>query len=123
MNYSITPSEDQKYIIHKITGDIDRSIALPQVLESHALGRKLGIDRFLVDLREARNIDNIGNSFFFTNQDLKTNSRINIFARAALLISPEDESHNFIELTAINANLHFRLCTDHDQAMQYLFDE
>jgi hypothetical protein len=120
MDYSITPSENQKYIIHKITGDIDRSIALPQVLEAHALGRKLGIDRFLVDLTEARNTDNVGNTFFFTNQDLKTNSGINAFAWVALLINPEDDSHNFIEITARNAGLYFRLFTDAFDAIRYL---
>jgi hypothetical protein len=45
MEYSIVPSEDRKYIILTVKGEITRDIAMQQNLEAHALGGKLGIHR------------------------------------------------------------------------------
>jgi hypothetical protein len=121
MSYRIIPSEDHQYIIHKAVGSINRHIMFEQTLEAHALGKKLGINRFLVDLTEARNEDYLANDYFFAHEDMKKNKGINKSAIAALIISPEDRSHDFIEIVLRNAGLSARLFTDPDAAMNYLF--
>jgi hypothetical protein len=57
MNYRITPSKDHRYIIHKINGQFNRKTMFEQALEAHSLGKELGINLFLVDVTEAKNID------------------------------------------------------------------
>ena len=50
MDYKISPAETGDYIILTVRGTINRQTALQQDLEAHALGRELGIHRYLVDL-------------------------------------------------------------------------
>jgi hypothetical protein len=120
MNYSITPSADHKYIIHKAEGIVNRGIMFEQTLEAHALGRELGIDRFLVDLTKARNNDHIGNDFFFAHEDMKKNNGINKSAIVAIITSPEDSSHDFIETTLRSAGQRVKIFKNVDEAMRYL---
>ncbi len=120
MKYSIRPSEDGKYILIKGNGEITRALAMQQNIEAHALGAKLGINRYLTDLTESRNVDSVANSFEFVNMDMKTEPGINRFARVAVLVSPGDHSHDFIELVARNAGLNVKLFTDPDAAVAHL---
>ena len=123
MKYSITPSNDRKYIVLKVVGEIDRQSAMKQNLEAHALGCELGINRFLVDVTEARNIDSVVDDYEFAHKDMKKSEGIDVFARVATLVSPGDSSHDFIETVARNAGLNVKLFTDMDMAMRFLLNE
>ena len=70
MNYSLAPSEDGKYIILTVRGEINRKIALQRNLEAHALGRKLGVNRYLVDVTAAKNTDTVKDSYDFAYTDM-----------------------------------------------------
>ena len=50
MEYTITPSNDNTYIILKVKGNITRQSATQMNLEAHALGRKMHISKYLVDV-------------------------------------------------------------------------
>jgi hypothetical protein len=120
MNYTITPSEDGKYIIIKVQGEINRQIAMKQNREAHALGRKMGINRYLVDVTEARNTESNLDKYHFAYHDMKRDKDIDIYARVATLVSPGDHSHDFIETVSRNAGLNVKIFTDPDLAKQFL---
>ncbi len=119
MAYSITPSDDGKYIIMKVTGDFNRKLAIQYDLESHALGKSLGISRYLVDLTEARNTNTTVEDYEFAYRDMKT-PEIDRMAVVAILVSPGDHSHDFTETVTRNAGLNTKLFTDRDLAIRYL---
>ena len=120
MNYTITPSKDGKYIILKIQGEINRQSAMKQNLEAHTLGGKLGINRYLVDVKESRNTDSVMESYDFAYEDMKNTEGIDLYARVAFLVSPGDHSHDFIETVTTNSGLNVKIFTDFDLAMQFL---
>ncbi len=92
MEYSFTPSEDGKYIILKVKGEMSRAVAMQQNRETHALGKKLGINRFLTDATEARNVESPLDSYKFAYADMQQEAEIDRYARVAILVSPDDHS-------------------------------
>lgn len=120
MSYTIKPSEDGKYIVLKHWGEINSEIALTRNLEAHALGAELGITRYLVDGTEAENVDTVLKNYKFAYKEMKIPSSINQNARVAMLVSPEDQSHDFVETVLINAGLNVTLFRDRELAIQHL---
>ena len=120
MSYKIFLSENQKYIILEQWGEINSELANQRVLEAHALGAELGIALYLVDLTEARNVDSIINSYKYAYEDTKTSSGINLNVRVAMLVSPEDHSHDFVETVLRNAGHNVKLFRDRGLAIQHL---
>ena len=120
MEYKIYPSEEGEYIILKVQGEINRKLAMQQNKEAHDLGAKLNINRYLVDVTEAKNTDTISNSYEFAYKDMQHAEGINKKARVALLVSPEDHSHDFIETVAQNAGLNVTKFNDIKLAIAFL---
>jgi len=123
MYYTISPSEDEKYIILKVQGEINRKDAMVQNLEAHALGKEKGINRYLVDVTEAKNTDSITNNYEFAYTDIKKTESIDKTAHVAILVSPEDHSHDFIETVARNSGLNVTIFNDPELARQHLLKE
>lgn len=123
MPCSIEPSEDKKYIIQKVEGDITRELAMAYNQETHALGKELGINRFLVDVRESRNVSSVADNYEFAYKDMQKAPDIDRSARVAMLVSPGDHSHDFVETVARNSGLSVRIFTDLEAAINYLTAE
>jgi len=123
MGYTITPSSDGKYILLKVTGDITRNLALQYNIAAHKKGRELGINRYLVDLTESRNVDTVLDSYEFAYKDMQETPGIDRSARVAVIISPGDHSHDFIETVAKNAGLDMTVFTNQDDAITHLLSE
>ena len=85
MSYTITPSSEGKYIIHKVKREINRRTAFQQSIEVPALGRELGIDRILIDVTEARNTDSAPQAYDFAYTDMIGAEGINKNAIVAVL--------------------------------------
>ena len=122
MGTTITVSEDQKYIILKIVGDYTRELAMIDNLKAHAMGREMGIKLYLSDMTEARNIETTTDNYYFANKDMKITPGIDLHARVALLVRPEDRSHDFVETVSRNAGLDVKIFRDPELAVQYLLD-
>lgn len=122
MNYTITPSEDGKYIILKVIGDVNRKTMLPLNLEAHALGKQLQVRRYMVDATEARNTETSLESYEFAYVDMQEMAGIDRYARVALLVSTGDHSHDFVETVSRNAGLNVKKFTTPDQARRFLMD-
>lgn len=119
MAYSITVSDDGKYIILKATGPISRQVALEYHLEAHALGRERGLDRFLLDFTECHNTDTVLRNFKYVYDDMQ-NPGIIQTACTSLLVSPADHSHDFIEALFRDAGADFTLFHDRSLAVANL---
>lgn len=122
MECKIFPSEDGKYIILKVIGNITRKTMLSQNLQAHALGRQLNIRRYLVDVTEARNTETSLENYEFAYVDMQEVPGIDKFARVAILASPGDHSHDFVETVSRNAGLNVKIFTTADQAKRFLMD-
>lgn len=122
MPYIITPSKNGKYINVKVKGDIDTKIAMSYNIEAHALGKKLGINRYFVDLSKSRNIESVADNYKFAYEDMKT-PLIDKSARVAALVAPEDHSHDFIETVLQNSGFSIRIFTDRKLAKNFLLKE
>lgn len=122
MTYSITASEDKKYITVKVIGSISRLLAIQYNLEAHSLGKEMGIDRFLLDFTECRNTDTVMRNYKYVYDDMK-NPGINQEARTAMLVSPNDHSHDFIEALFRDAGADVTLFYDRDLAVWHLMQK
>jgi hypothetical protein len=118
-----TVSPDGKYIIQKIVGEIDARVAYELNHELVEMGRRHNINRYLTDLTECRNVDSVVDNYNYAYLDLPSDPVIDPSARIALLVSPEDHSHDFVELTCRNAGFNVILFRDRDEAIQHLVRE
>jgi hypothetical protein len=119
-SYEIRLSEDGKYISTKHWGEITSELVMQRTQEAHALGEKLGINLHLMDVTEARNIDSVVKTHKFANQDIHRFPGINMKVRVAVLVSPDDHSHDFVETATRNAGQNVTLFRDRALAIQYL---
>jgi hypothetical protein len=120
MPYDISVDENARYIIINVTGEINNSIALEMTIKSHQLGNQINIDRYFVDLRDARNMQSVVDNYKFAYEDMAGLDSINRNAIAVMLVSPDDSSHDFIETVTINSGLNVRKFTDYQEAIKYL---
>ena len=115
--------QEIKNVIHNTSfteRKINRETAMRNNREAHALGQKLGITSYLVDVTEARNTDSVMDSYNFAYSDMPNAEDIDKTARVALLVNPDDTSHDFIETVARNAGLSVTKFTDRELAISFI---
>ncbi len=93
---------------------------MKRVHEAHMLGAELGITRYLVDLTEARNDDSVTKTYHYAYENMKIPSGINPSARVAMLVNPEDHSHDFVETALRNAGHNVTLFRNRESAIKHL---
>jgi hypothetical protein len=120
MSHKIFLSEDKKYIITKHYGDITSEMIMSATIEAHALGEELGITRHLMDVTEATNVEPITQTYKFAYKDIKSVPGINLHVSVAVLIRPEDHSHDFAETVTKNAGQDITLFRDREAAINHL---
>ena len=120
LRHRIEVSDNHKYIIIYLEGEINRNTAMPYTIEAHKLGKKTGIQKYLLDASNARNTDTVGNNYDFAYKDLKEEPMIERSAMIALLVAPDDHSHDFIETLMINSGGNVRLFRSRDEALKFL---
>ena len=121
MEYSITHSEDKLIVFLKVTGNINRQYAIECNIAAHEYGKKLGINRYLMDLVNSRNVDTTMGNYKFAYQDMQS-APVDRDACVAILVHPDDHSHDFIETLAKNTGLNVNLFRDRDEALSFLYD-
>lgn len=60
------------------------------------------------------------NNYEFANQDMQGNPKIDHHVHMALLVGPDDHSHDFYILAAQNAGINVRRFQDREEAIRYL---
>ena len=120
MPYTITPAENGEYIIIKFGGEWNRDLGNQAMIEATALASKLGIRCHLTDVTESRNTEAMLQNYRFARTDMQEKQSVDQSACVALLVSPEDHSHDFYETLARDAGADVTLFRDREQALAHL---
>jgi len=120
MEYKINISDNERYIVIKVKGEMDPNMAIQYTEESHVIGSRKGIDKYLVDLTEAMNTMRVFENYEFAHEKVAPNPGINKLAKVAFLVSANDHSHDFIETVMINSGMQVKLFRRLDLALHYL---
>ncbi len=123
ISYKIFLSDDGKYIIAKHWGTLNSKLIMERTLEAHALGEKLDITRHLMDVTEATNTEPIIDTYKFAHKDVRRTPGINTGVRVAVLVRPDDHSHDFAETVAKNAGQDVTIFRDRDSAIAHLLKD
>lgn len=118
-DYRITLSENGKYVICQVKGLITKDIALEFTKALHRFSLATGVKRFLSDVREAQNTLNPAQNYIFAYKEM-TGLDLQRDVRSAILTSPDDSSHDFVETVSQNAGFNVRLFHDENAAIQWL---
>lgn len=116
-------SEDKKYILMKIIGEIDSADMFKYNLEAHALARSVCVRRFLLNLIEARNVNSVIDDYDFAYKNIGPSPEFLHGIRVALLVSPDDHSHDFINILFKNTGETIDLFVDQEEAVSFLLAE
>ena len=76
-----------------------------------------------MDLTEAKHVDTVTNTYKFAYEDMQFLPGINKNVRVAVLVSPDDHSHDFVETVARNAGQNVTLFREREAAIQYLLKD
>ncbi len=120
MNCTISVSKDGKYIIQKVVGEITSEKSIEYNIESHKKGKELGINKYLVDFTEAKNIDSVFKNYQFAYTLMRDIPEIDQSALVATVLKPGDRSHDFMKVLIQNSGLNGQLFTDIEQAIEFL---
>jgi hypothetical protein len=123
MAYEIFIDEDLQYITIVNHGAFTNQLAMAQNIESHELGRQKGINRYLVDLTNSHFAGSIVDHYQFAYEELPKEAAIDLLAKVALLVSPQDHSHDFMETVARNSGINLTIFRDRELAIRHLISD
>lgn len=103
----------------QVKQDMNRALGRQLAEEATALGIKHRCIHQLIDVRESRNTEGPLENYSFAYDDLGKIA-VDRRARTAILVSPGDNSHDFIEVVGRNAGYSVRLFTEEDKAIAWL---
>ena len=116
----MAPSDDGQYIIGVGHGDTTREIAAAGTEAMVELGEELGIRCFLIDLVESRNVEPTFENVHFTREDAPPLMPPELCF--AVLVDPDDHSHDFHVAFAQTQGINISLFTDRGEAIEHLLD-
>jgi len=119
MGYSISLSENKKYIICRVTGQITLDTAREFTKELDRLSRAHKIKRFLTDVRDAQNALSTFENYNFAYKDM-AEMNLQRDVRSAILIGAADKTHDFVATVTQNAGYGVRIFYDEDAAIEWL---
>ena len=119
MRYSISISKTRKYVLVMVNGNINRELALKYTVESHIVGNENKIEKILLDLRNAKNIETVTDNFEFANKDLRSATVINKSAKIAMYVSENDHSHDFVETVSRNNGHNVKICRTEEEVLDF----
>ncbi len=120
MSYHIYISDDSSYIVLEESGVVTRQRQLERTLEAHQLGKKMSIRKYLVDVTQAKNAEPPIENYKFAYEDVREENGIDKTAIVAILVAPQDHSHDFVETVSKNSGLNVTLFRDKNTAIDFL---
>ena len=122
MSYTLTISENGRYIICKVNGPVTVEVAQAFGRDMDRLSHAQNIKRFLTDVRGAPNMSTPFQNYGFAYQDMK-DMKFQRDVRSAILADLADTTHDFLETAAYNAGYTVRVFHDEDSAIAWLDEE
>jgi len=122
MSFKISVSENSKYIIGKVDGQLTREMAQQLTKEYVKLIKSTGIKRILNDVRDVPNEMGILNAYEYAYRDVQ-DLGLPRNIRAAIVADGDDVSHEFQETVANNAGYYVKVFYSFDQAVEWLLED
>lgn len=122
MDFTITLSENGKYIIGKLFGQLNREMAQQLAKEYVKIINSTGIMRILNDVRGVTDKMGILGGYLYAYEDV-ISIGLSRNIRAAIVSDENDDSHNFQETVANNAGYNVRVFHSIDQAVKWLLSD
>jgi hypothetical protein len=112
-------SEDSNYLCIDVKRPMTIELARRCGEGIASLCREKHINRFLIDLRGSPSRIYVTHDYNFANHEMK---HLNMPKnhRGALLVDPDDQSHNFFETAMVNAGYATRVFRDKQSAITWL---
>lgn len=120
MPYTISVPPGEDYVLVTVTGEITRDLAFEHVTAANARASETGIRCFLFDIVEARNVESVLGNFKMTHADSRLVPASYRESCVAVLVHPDDDSHDFNEVLAQNAGMDLMLFRERDKALKHL---
>ena len=119
MSYEISVAENDSRIVCIVSAPINREDACKFTSEMIVLAQSRGINRFLMDVRDAPNVLSVVDNYNFAQEDL---AQIDVprGVRVAILRVADDVSHDFIETVTRNAGYSVQIFEDEADAIAWL---
>lgn len=119
MTYTVECDDRAGLVIVRVVGELTVEAAAEYTQAAQAAGGERGITRYLIDVRQARNVEStLANyQFAYTTLPEIRAARSN---RVAVLHAPHDHSHDFVETVSRNAGYNVRMFDDLEEALGWL---
>lgn len=122
MNFNITISENGKYIVGKVYGQLNKEVAEQIAKEYVKIHNSTGIKRILNDVRDVSDKMSVLEEYRHAYEDVNSLG-IPRDIRAAIVVSEGDVSHNFQETVARNAGYSVKIFHSIEQAVKWLLTD
>lgn len=101
-------------VYHTITADLERSFAK----EAIEVARRNDLLNYYADVREVSNIASTLDQYYLAYEDM-ARFGLDRKSKIAVVHTPDDHSHDFIEIVFLNAGYRCGLFTDEEQAYDW----
>lgn len=120
VNDALTISIRETYVYACVRKAIaTRKFAVACMEKAAEKAREQGVNKIMLDVRDAPNklsvLDNYQIPYYVLKQVGYTHD-----IRTALIVHPDDKTHDFMETVAVNAGFDFKLFTDEEIAVHWL---
>jgi hypothetical protein len=119
MKYEVFVSPSRRYVVCRVTGEITAECARQFGKAADEMSRAEAIPHRLFDVREARNVETVAGNYEFAYKDMAS-LKIDRSMRAAILVAPGDDSHDFVATAITNAGYSVRMFTSEAEAVAWL---
>lgn len=119
MKYQVSISKEGDYIKVEVLQPMTSELGRQSGIDAARLGNERIIKNFLFDVRKAPNVQSIVHDYYFVYEEMDALG-FKSGSRSALLVSPNDKSHDFIETAFRNAGFNVRIFTDESSAISWL---
>jgi hypothetical protein len=119
MSYEISIAKSKKYIVCRVRQAVTAELSRQFSIDVERLGRERNILRYLFDVRGYPNIEKLHKTYTYTYEEMR-DLNFARSARVAILVSPDDQSHDFIETVNRNAGYNVRVFREEDAAISWL---
>ncbi len=118
MDYTTQLGANGKYIETKMHNPVTKELALKSQADANELAAQHNLERFLVDVRNISTQTGTLGDVMVAKELPQTG--LSVSSRIAILASPHDDQHDFIETTAQNRGVILRVFKKEDAAVAWL---
>lgn len=119
MSYKVSISECGRWVQTKVRSHITMELALEFIAAAAQVAEEYDIQSFLFDLRDSSNVKSPTDDYKIANHHLR-DLGFRFSARVALLVTPDDKTHDFLQVTAANAGHNWQLFDNEQAATEWL---